>query len=1454
MQRKPISIIPILLSLCMLLSLLASCNAGVENTSSDSTDVDHTEAQGTDVNTESSKQTDSETESTSEQLDESESSTEQSFEIETEEDTTPKLEGEYASAIENSEHLQNGVNAFYGDESRTSYTVENKNMSLEYSLDPQKGQLVTALRNHKGQAYIENTMDVFVKMSNGETYYASQTREQARVNIFRLGYYYYDIRILDQSFSNEFTVSRELAVDLRQYNYYYDMSAPKFTDGILSSKCTNVLDSHIVYDVDYPSSEYNYIAITLRANGTVTRGELFMLMGGRESMDSKHKLMFHIKNDDEFHTYYIPMSNMPDYSGDVKQLRFDFSGQDGDSIEIKEIKAVRASTGNAPPLYLDRTLHTYSDKLHQVLHFVAQEDTAGIAELGMVTSISAETVARLIVKDKDGTHEKIEGVDWNSAEYIGFDIKNVGIFGYILIKDENSYKFTVTLEDGYYKIIQSSTPKGGVIKAPVNSTENDFYMGQRIYTDPSHDFTEFLKQAYLEKNPLGADNFVVDVERSPSARFVGYDPLQGSYLFTLPGTASFNYSYYDHPNEHFSVSFAVKGDNYDRMIYVQTFADSTNLECGAVLDKNNMLLPIPTQVCKNFVHEKEEPLYDRGDARYSETYIPLLIKSNEEKSLTILNLYQNWGRYPLKQLSSIQTNMPYYHLSTGVTESNCIAPYYVFGRNLDILPDHRSASAPMWSNVPNHPNGNQPQFTNGGHHYFLQYTDAEGKHYASETLSTTILSAGPTYAEVVMNYLSDDGKIKASYTHLEMPQTDENRTYYTMKYEVLEDVTFSNFAEDFSFYKMIGFGNYSQIGYLNENNESKVRPVNTRSKATVLTLGDKFPYFDYYAMVKGDLNDYVNLACLILSADITIGGQKNAVPFVVVDYQNSLSLSLDLKAVTLKKGDCMEINMILIPWGSHLSTDDSNVRAVRENSLINALKVTAGENSSVIDSAFLPRVKSENGKSAEFTLSGGENNVAVRVYGFTKLTAPKIYEKLNGEWVEYEVSSANTPDKNGNANAYDGYNIHYDGDGTFAYSFVTTMSGGAPRTFKVVADHDFEPWPQKAPEETEKHLYNVILEGQTLKNASLNSGSSLGAVTVAEDESYVRFFGNELGEAYANLTFTGITGQYAVIKYRLPTSNAENAGYFDFFTSTVNEGATGIKDFLQTFAVVKNSEWQVLVIDLAKFGLNNFAPADDGTYSVKFIRFDMFNQATSTDSYIDIAYVALCDSLDDALKANSDRETITLIENTVDSKEIYTSTGTTQASIKDVLDLYLSPSSLFAIKSNGASSLGQVILAEDESYVRYYGDGKYGECYTYLDINANKPTGHLVVIKYRIPEENKESGDKFQIYIGTKSKNPTDAGGQMTTTALHKDGKWHTLVIDLKGFNLSEFAAADDGSYTAQFMRFDMFNQMMSTDSYIDIGYIGMCDSIDKALVANSDLDTVTLVSSRDSTEEIQTK
>jgi hypothetical protein len=154
----------------------------------------------------------------------------------------------------------------------------------------------------------------------------------------------------------------------------------------------------------------------------------------------------------------------------------------------------------------------------------------------------------------------------------------------------------------------------------------------------------------------------------------------------------------------------------------------------------------------------------------------------------------------------------------------------------------------------------------------------------------------------------------------------------------------------------------------------------------------------------------------------------------------------------------MVINAILLPWGSHLLDDgiineeegnyeydmlvdgepymDKNVRDVRENSLLDPFVATAGDNCQLIESVFVPKFRTTNGESAEFTVSGGYSNVAVRVYGFARMTVPSIYELVDEEWVKYEVSSINNPDDPGYAHAYDGYMIHYDGDGTFSYSFV----------------------------------------------------------------------------------------------------------------------------------------------------------------------------------------------------------------------------------------------------------------------------------------------------------------------------------------------------------------------------------------------------------------------------------
>ena len=577
-------------------------------------------------------------------------------------------------------------------------------------------------------------------------------------------------------------------------------------------------------------------------------------------------------------------------------------------------------------------------------------------------------------------------------------------------------------------------------------------MGQRLYTDESHDFAAFVLEAHLERNPLGEKNFILNKRDSsyecyyecpecgkeydeyvnlctacyneivpiahPNIYYKGYDALRGIYTFQVPGE-SFNAPYFQYPNKYINLSLSIKGDGYDRMLYFMTTSTVGCLECAAILDENGMMLPMPLEVGKNFSEAGgERNLYNIQDNTYSEVVVPLIVSANKSHSYSILHLYQNWGQYPLKQVSWIQFYAPYYHLSTGVTESNCIVPYYSCknSRGLGTLPDHRAMSAHLWAG--------QPQHTSGGSHRWLMYTDANGIFSASENTLDYIDSYGPIYADVYMDYLSDDGKIKVSYTHMEFPQVDENRAFYEMKYEVLEDVSFKNFAKDFCFYDLgdnDSKGSYKKVGYLNADNQPTIvdSTAATGKAAQYYTLGTECPYFSFFDMPDYDKNStsaegFVNLSFIIHSYDIIINGQKSDARFVVVNEDDRVRLSLDLEKVTLKKGDTITINAIVMPWGDeeldYSVVGDKNVRDVRENTCLNPLTPIAGANAEIIESVFLPRIKTTNGASATFTLKGGQNNVAVRVYGFNKLTVPKIQEYVDGAWVDYQVSSAYKPD------------------------------------------------------------------------------------------------------------------------------------------------------------------------------------------------------------------------------------------------------------------------------------------------------------------------------------------------------------------------------------------------------------------------------------------------------------
>ena len=1432
MKKKIISLISLLLSALMLMGIFASC-VGNTPEEPEENESSSTDCPSEDESSNPDKGNDEESDKNNGYLPDN--------------DVSVVPGGDYSSLIHAADNLKNGVTSYFADPKREYYTIENRNTTIDYVLTKDEAQLLT-VSDRKGNVYIENTMDVFVKMTAGGTYYSSGSSRNAVSNLYRYGYYYYDVHFYDQDFINNTEITDSKKISLGLFKEMTDMEGIEIKDGVLYSTIKTPYDPQIRAPLVKLSAEkYNALRITMKTT-TTSNVSLFIVAGEHKGFNEEQRVDFSTIPDGEYHTYIVVLDDgiIEDYTGDITQLRMDFNGSAGEIIEISELTALKVSNCGAPNIRMDRNIHTYTDKIHQTIRLFALTEVTGIEEVGMITKIKADTVAKLIVKDKNKTYDSLEGVDWASAEYIGFDIKNAGVFGYIMPVHEASGKMTVTLEGDYYVITQTTTPENGTLKAPIPAytnqdqvvkdfvgtsidpyhSESEFDFGHRLYTDETHDFAAFIHEAECERNPLSSDNIVINEERSPGSTYDGYDPLRGIYCFTVKENIGFHDGFYYQQNKHCPVSFKITGDNKDRNVYVLAYTFATSIECAAILDKNDMMLPVPLEVSKNFSNEFEEPIYAWGDIRYSEVRFPMVIKSGESQELTVLHLYQNWGHMPLKQLSSIQFFSPYYHLSTGCSESNCIASYYVYDKDLQTLPDHRAMSAPLWDT--------DPQHTNGGFHYWLQYTDSEGNYYASEDKINTIYCAGPTYAEIDLTYVSDDGKIKVTYNHLEMPQTDENRTYYQMSYEVLEDVSFNDFSRDFSFYSVHGYGNYSHIGYLDENNDSQIVDTGREGQETMYKLGDKCPYFDMFEIENQHNSDnYANVAFIICNSEFVMGGKKVDPGFVIIDKKYTVRLSLDLGSITLKKGDKFTINAILLPWGSQ-ETDytskapDRNVRDIRRNSAMSTIRVNALNGAEVMESEFLPRIKSGNGNDAEFTLIAGAGNISFRVYGFNKLTAPVLYEKIEGNWVPVDVTSQTTPDKYGNAHAYDGYAVHYDGDGTYSYSFVVNMDESPSRTFKVDASQDFTGWPEFTPVIPSTDVF--------YSNSALVTGANTSSTEVITDEGmqFVRIFGNgSSAETCITLPITApSTGDLLVIKYRIPTSNKVSHGLFQAYTSTVSANPSD-PNYALIYTAKQDDEWHVMVVDLSAFNIPEFIPNEDGTYSTKHLRFDIFNTGSDNpmgpDDYIDLQYIAICKNMEEVAKMNEDIAYVDLVEGPMMSNSVPVA-GLGGVNDSDYFNLYFSADFLY--NAPHKSGFGNVELAKDGSYIRFYASADAAEgCVNELYTNGNKVTGKYFVLKYRLPTSNPEDpvNSFVEVFTSTTNESITGVGdfaNTMGDNALIKDGEWHVLVLDVTSKStMTTFTPDADGKYTAKFIRLDVFNgQQMSAESYMDIAFFAVCE------------------------------
>ena len=1265
-MKNTIKALTLVMAIIMLLSFtLTSCKNKPQNEPSAQETSSPAGSETTDATTDSNG---------SEAQTEPSSATESEDSYIEETDYTEVLDYEGSKTVEYADFIKDKVNSAYSDGKRTSVFIENMSMKLTHGLngDVKNTSIinnVNSLTDKSGNAYVTNTMDAFVKTADGKVYYATDWMAGAYFNQLRNGYYYHDVRVSGQGFGDiEAMLENAVSIDLSTFASTSSNQIENLVvgeDGILSYNVVNTgADPGIESSVNLRdagmeilSKNYNAILITMKVEDAFA-AELFIKTHKMSGYTNAGSRMFALVPGDDFHTYVINLEDLSDYSGFVTGIRLDLGERNNEKVEIASIKMVNLKDYAAPVMF-ERAFHAYPDKLHQELHLVTIEDTKSLASYGMVTKIPENTVSKISIKDANGTHTSLEDVNWSSVEYVGFDIKGVGVFGYIIPNSADICgKITVSLENGNYVVVQEQAVESNSNIA----SGTHFYMGHRIYTDSSHSFTKLENEALLERNPLSNENITVEYDTSNRSEYVGYDYLRGAYEIKVKGT-NFSNAYYQLQNRHYKAKVTVNSDDKDRKIYLFSSSTSSALECAVALNKNELMLPIPLEVIKNFAGDGEQSIFN-DDRGYSEVFLPIKADSGETMTFSLLHLYQNWGNQPLKQISWIQYVTPYYHLSTGVTETNCIAimytagpawkmvnqpdlgifdPYYVFsGKNLSTLPDFRAMSGILWAS--------QPQHNSCMDITWLEYTDAEGNWVASEISNDTIHSYGPTYADITLNYISDDGKISSTYRHAEMPQTDENRTYYSVKHTVTENVSIKDFKENFTIFETNSrFGAYKYVGYLNEKDLMVVEETDQTGEHRFVKLGKDAPYFTYfYFQVQPDSNA-CNYAVIIKDWDIVIDGESYDDNLVIEEwFQNGMNftrLTLDIGDVTLKEGDYINIDMILLPWGKANDTQDTNVRRVREDSCIYPYEITA-TTGTVIEDEFIPMIMAEN-NMAEFTFSGGHNNGVVRVYGFDKLTSPTIQELVDDEWVDYEICSVNIPDTNGNAHYYDGYTVYYDGNGLYSYAFVIPTDQGAERTFRVTVE-DFKGYPKDpspevvipdVPEDTgdsdalvdpneqkpsgdgAPKLYFSAQE-LYLKAKDENTKSHMLEVASLKIEDEVKFaryltYGLENQDAYIVLcddpaqTFSA--APYVLIKYRTSTPNSVFELWINSFSAEYAPNQNNIKA-LQ----ISDGSWQYAIIDLTIISSDYFNRRELCLFRLDFLNAVPMLPANSS---IDIAYI-----------------------------------------------------------------------------------------------------------------------------------------------------------------------------------------------------------------------------------------
>ena len=365
----------------------------------------------------------------------------------------------------------------------------------------------------------------------------------------------------------------------------------------------------------------------------------------------------------------------------------------------------------------------------------------------------------------------------------------------------------------------------------------------------------------------------------------------------------------------------------------------------------------------------------------------------------------------------------------------------------------------------------------------------------------------------------------------------------------------------------------------------------------------------------------------------------------------------------------------------------------------------------------------------------------------------------------------------------------------------------------------------------------VIEQNVIYVSEAATTAGGCNSFSVSVENGIVKYTNTGSADPFIHIYDNGtkVTGQYAVIKYRVSAGGLTFNGSYTGSVMGDHNHATGPCDSNKsasrngTFVYDKDGAWQYVVVESVS---DCFKPNEDGSYSYRFLRLGM--AGFSVGDYIEVDEIAFVDNLyaaeryikgDDAVCAHAECK-----YTWDDEAKVYTGDCAVCGEAVTRNYVYKTEANLGAYSDklgyNVAGSCSNFIKAtQEDGYVKYTAVAKADNDDTYFFpyVNGTLVTGQYMIIKYKIDNAGKNltTGAIFASSVASGQTSAKGANGDSSNAANGKgaaeligDGEWHYLVITPTEDNKT-FTPNADGTYSWSYarVRFNGFNAYDGTCS-----------------------------------------